>query len=65
MKFCLIMVMGLGLGCDGGDRTAAVREFCEVSQTITASRRDTPETLAQVRAANAKRRALCGWKNPG
>lgn len=65
MKFCIVMVMGLGLGCGNGDKAApAVGEYCQVSETIIASRRDTPETLTQIRRENAKRRKLCN-KNSG
>lgn len=70
MKFCILMVLGLGLGC-GGDKGESIKataggqggEYCQVSETIIASRKDTPETLAQIRTANAIRRKLC--KNPG
>lgn len=33
-------------------------EYCSVSETILASSKDTPGTLAQVRRENAKRRAM-------
>lgn len=36
-----------------------VSEYCQNSKTIIASRKDTPETLAQIRAENKKRRDLC------
>lgn len=65
MKFCIVMVMGLGLGCGGGEKARpGDGEYCQVSETIMASRHDTPETLAQIRRENAKRRKLC-IKNPG
>lgn len=59
MNICLVMVFGVGLACGGGDKAKTISEYCEVSKTITASRRDTPETRAQVRRENAKRRKLC------
>lgn len=65
MNFCIAMVMGLGIGCSGGEKAApAAGEYCQVSETIMASRHDTPETLAQIRRENAKRRKLCN-KNSG
>lgn len=36
-----------------------VSEYCQVAKTIRASRNDTAETLAAIRAENAKIRRLC------
>lgn len=44
---------------DKEPKPVVISEFCESTKLIIASRKDTPETLAQIRAANAKRRALC------
>lgn len=62
MNFCALMVFGIGLGCSGPEKAVAVREYCEVSKPIIASRQDTAKTLEQVRRENAKRRKLCGVK---
>jgi len=37
----------------------AVSEYCQVAKIIRASRQDTAETLAAIRAENAKIRKLC------
>ena len=37
----------------------AVSEYCQVAKVIRASRNDTAETLAAIRAENAKFRKLC------
>ena len=37
----------------------AIRSFCTTAQIIKASRRDTAETLAAIRAHNAKLARLC------
>ena len=36
--------------------------FCSVAEPITYSRRDTVETVKQVREHNAVGNELCGWK---
>jgi hypothetical protein len=41
------------------DKPAAVDSYCQVARPIVASRRDTAETLAAIRAENAKIRKLC------
>lgn len=37
----------------------AVDSYCQVAKTIVASKSDTPETLAAIRAENAKIRKHC------
>lgn len=45
--------------CNDKTPPVVVSDYCSNSKTIIASSRDTPETLAQIRAENAKRRKHC------
>lgn len=47
--------------CNAGEapKPVVISDYCSNSKTIVASSRDTPETLAQIRAENAKRRKHC------
>ena len=45
--------------CPGDKPVQAVDSYCQVAKTIVASRNDTAETLAAIRAENAKIRRLC------
>ena len=36
--------------------------FCEVARPQTWSRSDTPETVREIKAHNAKGVAICGWR---
>lgn len=63
---CVISILALCLlppGKIDKPKPVVVNGYCEIYQPIIASRRDTAETLAQIRTANATRRKLC--KNPG
>ncbi len=44
------------------EKPIVVSDLCATAKIIVASRRDTPETLRQVRTANAKIRRLCPSK---
>lgn len=65
MKFCIIMLMGLGLGCGGDKAPGATDSLCQASRPIIASRRDTTETLAQIRTNNRVLQRYCGKKKSG
>lgn len=45
--------------CPADKPAQAVDSYCQVAKTIRASRQDTAETLAAIRAENAKIRKLC------
>lgn len=64
---CVISILALCLLPPGKmkpEMPMIVNDYCEVSETIIASRRDTAETLRQVLRENTKRRRM-GCKNPG
>ena len=63
MKFCIIMLMGLGLGCGGDKGAPASDSLCQASKPIIASRKDTMETLAQIRTANRVLQRYCKKKS--
>lgn len=44
---------------DKTPKPVVVSEFCQNTKIIRGSRKDTPETLAQIRAENAKIRRHC------
>lgn len=62
MGICLVAILGTGLLCSSGGKPVVIDGTCTTMRIIHASRRDTPETLAQVRINNAKVRAHCPVK---
>ena len=52
-------LLGLIIICPQEKPVQAVDSYCQVAKTIVASSRDTAETMAAIRAENAKIRRLC------
>lgn len=64
-RFCLLSLVILGTGAEIGcaaSQAPAIDTSCQVFEPIRWSRRDTPETVRQVKEHNASWQALCGDK---
>ena len=55
-SFCIAMALGFGLGCTQPADKSVPDTYCKAAEKIIASRKDTPETLRQVRPENATQR---------
>ena len=59
IRICGISALLLLAGCAAASAPAVVDTSCQAFEPITYSRRDTPETVAQIRQHNAAWVSLC------
>jgi hypothetical protein len=69
MLFALMLLPGLSacetMMASGETSTLGAASFCELAQPIHWSKRDTDETIIEVKAHNAIGVKFCAWKGAG
>jgi hypothetical protein len=61
-KLALLAMLSTLAACQTTTQTSVIDTSCLAIEPISYSRRDTPETVVQIRQHNAAYKALCGGK---